>query len=89
MLELACDLLQIRILVSREFLEAVEKKVLPQRPSWRVDAARVNPLCDSALLIADHSVFPHGTRCILTVVGHIGLFLVFYKDYITESSFYV
>ncbi|KAL8490447.1 hypothetical protein ACS0TY_026083 [Phlomoides rotata] len=49
----------IRILVSREFLEAVEYKVLPQRPSWRVDAAKVNPLCDSALLIADHSMFPH------------------------------
>ncbi|KAL0314664.1 UNVERIFIED_CONTAM: Inositol-pentakisphosphate 2-kinase [Sesamum angustifolium] len=50
----------IHVLVSREFLEAVEKKVLGQRPSWRVDAAKVNPLCDSVLLIADHSKFPHG-----------------------------
>ncbi|XP_020551028.1 inositol-pentakisphosphate 2-kinase IPK1 isoform X5 [Sesamum indicum] len=49
----------IHVLVSREFLEAVEKKVLGQRPSWRVDAAKVNPLCDSVLLIADHSKFPH------------------------------
>ncbi|CAK9176392.1 unnamed protein product [Ilex paraguariensis] len=50
----------IRILVSREFLEAVEKNVHCQRPSWRVDAAMVNPLCDSALLISDHAFFPHG-----------------------------
>ncbi|KAG6403204.1 hypothetical protein SASPL_135421 [Salvia splendens] len=49
----------IHVLVSREFLEAVDNKVLCQRPSWRVDAARVNPLRDSVLLIADHSVFPH------------------------------
>ncbi|KAK4490311.1 hypothetical protein RD792_000978 [Penstemon davidsonii] len=51
----------ICVLVSREFLEAVERKVLRQRPSKRVDAAKVNPLCDSVLLIADHSMFPHGT----------------------------
>ncbi|KAK6115318.1 hypothetical protein DH2020_007587 [Rehmannia glutinosa] len=30
----------IRVLVSKEFLEAVEDKVLRQRPSWRVDAAK-------------------------------------------------
>ncbi|XP_042046753.1 inositol-pentakisphosphate 2-kinase-like isoform X2 [Salvia splendens] len=49
----------IHVLVSREFLEAVDNKVLCQRPSWRVDAARVNSLRDSVLLIADHSLFPH------------------------------
>ncbi|XP_042058527.1 inositol-pentakisphosphate 2-kinase-like isoform X1 [Salvia splendens] len=49
----------IHVLVSREFLEAVDNKVLCQRPSWRVDAARINPLHDSVLLISDHSVFPH------------------------------
>ncbi|EPS63025.1 hypothetical protein M569_11760, partial [Genlisea aurea] len=49
----------IRVLVSKEFLEAVECQVLRQRPSWRVDAAKVNPMCDSGLLIADHSIFPH------------------------------
>ncbi|KAL7155247.1 hypothetical protein ABFS83_03G062700 [Erythranthe nasuta] len=48
----------IRILVSREFLKAVENKVLLQRPTLRVDAAKVNPLCDSVLVIADHSIFP-------------------------------
>lgn len=46
--------------MSREFLKAVENKVLRQRPSWRVDAAKVNPLCDSVLVIADHSIFPSG-----------------------------
>ncbi|KAK2994143.1 hypothetical protein RJ640_020948 [Escallonia rubra] len=46
--------------VSREFLESVKSKVLCQRPSWRVDAAKPNVLCDSALLISDHSIFPSG-----------------------------
>ncbi|OVA08748.1 Inositol-pentakisphosphate 2-kinase [Macleaya cordata] len=50
----------VRVLVSREFLEAVEKNILFQRPAWRVDAAKINILCDSALLISDHSVFPDG-----------------------------
>lgn len=90
MLEIVCDLLQIRILVSREFLEAVENKVLRQRPSWRVDAAKVNPLCDSVLLIADHSIFPRGMRCILTLFGQMGLLLVLplIKDDIIKSVFY-
>ncbi|XP_043713241.1 inositol-pentakisphosphate 2-kinase-like isoform X2 [Telopea speciosissima] len=48
------------VLVSRKFLESVENNVSVQRPAWRVDAAKVNTLCDSALLISDHSVFPHG-----------------------------
>lgn len=48
----------ISVLVSREFLEAIEVNVLCQRPAWRVDAAKVNPLCDSVLLMADHSIFP-------------------------------
>lgn len=51
----------IHIPVTREFLETVDNNVLCQRPSWRVDAAKVNPLCDSVLLIADHSLFPRGT----------------------------
>ncbi|KAA8537591.1 hypothetical protein F0562_027199 [Nyssa sinensis] len=49
----------IRVLVSGEFLGSVENNVLCQRPAWRVDAAKVNTLCDYALLISDHSVFPH------------------------------
>ncbi|KAG9148974.1 hypothetical protein Leryth_010585 [Lithospermum erythrorhizon] len=49
----------IRVIVSRGFLEAVENNVLRQRPSWRVDAAKVNDICDSVLLISDHSIFPH------------------------------
>ncbi|XP_058092016.1 inositol-pentakisphosphate 2-kinase IPK1 isoform X4 [Magnolia sinica] len=51
----------IRVLVSEEFLESIEKNVISQRPAWRVDAAKVNTLCDSALLISDHSVFHHGS----------------------------
>nr|XP_004238270.2 inositol-pentakisphosphate 2-kinase isoform X1 [Solanum lycopersicum]XP_025886662.1 inositol-pentakisphosphate 2-kinase isoform X1 [Solanum lycopersicum] len=50
----------IYIPVTREFLETVDNNVLCQRPSWRVDAAMVNPLCDSVLLISDHSLFPRG-----------------------------
>ncbi|KAK1280509.1 Inositol-pentakisphosphate 2-kinase [Acorus gramineus] len=44
-----------RVSVTRGFLESVEKSVLAQRPAWRVSASRVNTLCDSALLISDHS----------------------------------
>lgn len=58
----------IRVLVSREFLESVEKNVLCQRPAWRIEAAKVNTNCDYALLLSDHSVFPHsfvkGEPCI-------------------------
>ncbi|KAL6011382.1 Inositol-pentakisphosphate 2-kinase [Asimina triloba] len=43
-----------------EFLESVEKNVFSQRPAWRVDAAKVNTLCESALLMSDHSFFPQG-----------------------------
>lgn len=48
----------IRILVSMDFLKAIERNTLSQRPSWRVDQADVNTQCDYALLISDHSVFP-------------------------------
>lgn len=51
----------LRVLVSREFLESVENNVLSQRPASRVKTTKVNVLCDSALLISDHSVFPNGT----------------------------
>ncbi|XP_011623523.1 inositol-pentakisphosphate 2-kinase [Amborella trichopoda] len=49
-----------RVLVSREFLEGVATQTLSQRPAWRVDAAKVDTLSDSALLISDHSLFQHG-----------------------------
>ncbi|XP_062097386.1 inositol-pentakisphosphate 2-kinase-like [Humulus lupulus] len=49
-----------RVMVSREFLESVEKNVLSQRPAWRVDAAKVDTRCDSVLLLSDHSIFPSG-----------------------------
>ncbi|KAH7862943.1 hypothetical protein Vadar_011357 [Vaccinium darrowii] len=53
-----------RVILSKEFLEVVERNILSQRPSWRVDAAVVNTLCDFALLMSDHSVFPYVSRFI-------------------------
>lgn len=50
----------MRVHVSREFLESVEKNVICQRPAWRVDAAKVDMQCHSTLLITDHALFPHG-----------------------------
>ncbi|CAN0875014.1 Inositol-pentakisphosphate 2-kinase [Linum grandiflorum] len=46
--------------VSREFLDCIEKKVICQRPSWRVDAAKVDARRDSVLIMSDHTLFPHG-----------------------------
>ncbi|XP_052736909.1 inositol-pentakisphosphate 2-kinase isoform X3 [Vigna angularis] len=51
----------MHILVTREFLELVEKNVTGQRPVWRVDAARVDTQCDFGLLMSDHSLFAHGS----------------------------
>ncbi|KAL2892723.1 Inositol-pentakisphosphate 2-kinase [Bienertia sinuspersici] len=51
----------VRIHVSRAFLESLERNALPQRPGWRVDAAKVDCCVDSVLLMSDHSVFPHST----------------------------
>ncbi|KGN59987.1 inositol-pentakisphosphate 2-kinase isoform X2 [Cucumis sativus] len=50
----------VHILVTREFLETIEKNILSQRPAWRVSAGRVNIHCDSVLLQSDHSIFPQG-----------------------------
>ncbi|XP_050207405.1 inositol-pentakisphosphate 2-kinase isoform X1 [Mercurialis annua] len=46
--------------VSREFIEIIEKKVSSQRPSWRVDASKIDTHLDSVLLMSDHSLFSHG-----------------------------
>ncbi|GKU89971.1 hypothetical protein SLEP1_g4039 [Rubroshorea leprosula] len=51
----------MRVRVTKEFLESVEKNVICKRPAWRVDAAQVDTYCDSVLLISDHSLFPNGT----------------------------
>lgn len=51
----------MHILVTREFLELVEKNITGQRPVWRVDAARVDTHCDFGLLMSDHSLFAHGS----------------------------
>ncbi|KNA17367.1 hypothetical protein SOVF_080660 isoform B [Spinacia oleracea] len=50
----------VRILVSRGFLESVERNTLSQRPGWRVNAAKVDCYADSVMLMSDHSVFPQG-----------------------------
>ncbi|CAJ1972470.1 unnamed protein product [Sphenostylis stenocarpa] len=47
------------VLVTRHFLELVEKNVTCYRPVWRVDAARVDTHCDFGLLMSDHSLFAH------------------------------
>lgn len=52
--------LQIQVLVTREFLEEIERNIESHRPDWRIDAAKVDTLNESALLISDHSLFPHG-----------------------------
>uniref|UniRef100_A0A7N2KSC7 Inositol-pentakisphosphate 2-kinase n=1 Tax=Quercus lobata TaxID=97700 RepID=A0A7N2KSC7_QUELO len=65
----------MRVLVSREFLESIEKNILCERPAWRVDAAKVNTDCDSALLMSDHSLFP-GNLCLLEFGRIIILHLV-------------
>ncbi|KAF7140690.1 hypothetical protein RHSIM_Rhsim06G0029700 [Rhododendron simsii] len=79
----------IRVRVSRDFLESVEKNVLCQRPPWRVDAAKVNTLCNAALLISDHSVFPRGSLkdqvCISVEIKPKCGFLPFSK-YVSEGN---
>ncbi|KAL4372480.1 hypothetical protein AHAS_Ahas06G0270000 [Arachis hypogaea] len=49
----------VHVLVSRKFLESIEKIVISQRPVRRVDAAQIGKQCDFGLLMSDHSVFPH------------------------------
>ncbi|KAJ0252528.1 Inositol-pentakisphosphate 2-kinase [Hirschfeldia incana] len=50
----------VRVSVSKEFLESVDKKVTKQRPPWRVNAANVDTSHDSALILNDHSLFSQG-----------------------------
>ncbi|KAL2346308.1 hypothetical protein Fmac_000308 [Flemingia macrophylla] len=45
--------------VSKKFLESVEKNVICQRLTWRVDDAQVDIHRDSVLLMSDHSLFTH------------------------------
>ncbi|XVE56087.1 hypothetical protein DITRI_Ditri03aG0209100 [Diplodiscus trichospermus] len=50
----------MRVLVTKEFLESVEKNVTCHRPAWRVDSSQVDMNRNSALIISDHSIFPNG-----------------------------
>ncbi|CAL5014368.1 unnamed protein product [Urochloa decumbens] len=57
----------VRVGVSGDFLELVEKNVLNSRPAWRVNASSIDKTADAGLLIADHSLFsgnPRGSDCI-------------------------
>ncbi|XP_065882022.1 inositol-pentakisphosphate 2-kinase-like [Euphorbia lathyris] len=47
----------LHVPVSREFLQSIEKKVISQRPAWRVDAAKIDTQQDYVLLMSDHSLF--------------------------------
>ncbi|XVE69839.1 hypothetical protein DITRI_Ditri10aG0023900 [Diplodiscus trichospermus] len=51
----------MRVLVTKEFLESVEKNVASYRPVWRVDSSLVDVNRDAVLIISDHSIFPNGT----------------------------
>ena len=51
--------------MAKEFLEAVESNVLSQRPSWRINDAKSNAQCESALLLSDVSVFPRSKNQLL------------------------
>lgn len=53
--------MQVRVLVTKEFLESVEKNVSSHRLAWRVDASQVDTNCNSVLIISDHSMFPNPT----------------------------
>lgn len=68
--------------MAKEFLEAVERNVLSQRPSWRVNDAKANTQCESALLLSDLSVFTHSKNHLLlglTLSKEI-FFNCFYSD---------
>ena len=50
----------MRVLVTKEFLESVEKNVTCHRPAWRVDSSQVDTNRNSVLIMSDHSIFPNG-----------------------------
>ncbi|XP_023525627.1 inositol-pentakisphosphate 2-kinase-like isoform X1 [Cucurbita pepo subsp. pepo] len=50
----------VHVLVTREFLETIEKNILGQRPAWRINAGRINIHRDSVLLQSDHAIFSQG-----------------------------
>ncbi|KAH0744693.1 hypothetical protein KY290_032686 [Solanum tuberosum] len=75
--------------VTPEFLEAVENNVLQQRPAWRVDATKVNPLCDSVMLMSDLSVFPLGMckeACSISVEIKPKCGFLSQSEFITEDN---
>ncbi|KAI4389935.1 hypothetical protein MLD38_002101 [Melastoma candidum] len=50
----------IQVRASKKFLLEIEKNIESSRPSSRISASKVDTLCESALVISDHSLFPSG-----------------------------
>ncbi|XP_020400430.1 inositol-pentakisphosphate 2-kinase IPK1 isoform X1 [Zea mays] len=78
----------VRVRVSRDFLELVEKNVLSSRPAGRVNASSIDNTADAALLIADHSLFsgnPKGSSCIAVEIKAKCGFLPS-SEYISEDN---
>lgn len=50
--------------MTKEFLESVEENARCKRPEWRVNDAKADTQCDSALLLSDLSQFPY-SKCLL------------------------
>lgn len=48
----------IRVPVTRDFLECVEKNVNKQRPAWRIDVSVVDLERDFVIIMSDHSLYP-------------------------------
>jgi inositol-pentakisphosphate 2-kinase len=53
----------MRVPVTRDFLECVEKNVIKQRPAWRIDVSVVDLERDFVIIMSDHSLFPGGNHC--------------------------
>ncbi|KAH9319519.1 hypothetical protein KI387_021288 [Taxus chinensis] len=56
------------VCVSKEFLEALDQNIYDRRPSWRIEATKINLQSGFALLMSDHASFSQGlngaTQCI-------------------------
>jgi hypothetical protein len=61
----------MRVPVTRDFLECVEKNVIKQRPAWRIDVSVVDLERDFVIIMSDHSLFPGGNHCHFEVFFYI------------------
>jgi inositol-pentakisphosphate 2-kinase len=60
--------MQVRVRVSRDFLELVEKNVLSSHPAWRGNASSIDNTVDATLLIPDHSLLWNSCNTILSLL---------------------